>query len=66
VEPGQLVDVNGTSAGGDFAPIIDKATARVIGRASLPAPIRCPSQSYSRAGMTVNGLRPKAPSARLP
>ena len=31
VEPGQLVDVNGESAGGDFAPIIDKATARVIG-----------------------------------
>jgi signal transduction histidine kinase/DNA-binding response OmpR family regulator/HPt (histidine-containing phosphotransfer) domain-containing protein/uncharacterized protein YdeI (BOF family) len=42
VEPGQLVDVDGESAGGDFAPIIDKATARVIGQASLPAPIRVP------------------------
>ena len=40
VESGQLVDVTGVSGAGDFAPIIDKATARVIGRAPLPAPVR--------------------------
>jgi signal transduction histidine kinase/CheY-like chemotaxis protein len=42
VEPGQLVDVRGESAAGDFAPIVDKATARVVGRADLPIPIRVP------------------------
>jgi signal transduction histidine kinase/DNA-binding response OmpR family regulator/HPt (histidine-containing phosphotransfer) domain-containing protein len=42
VEPGQLVDVRGESAAGDFAPIVDKATARVVGRAALPASIRVP------------------------
>jgi signal transduction histidine kinase/CheY-like chemotaxis protein len=42
VEPGQLVDVRGESAAGDFAPIVDKATARVIGRAALPTPVRVP------------------------
>ena len=40
VEPGQLVDVSGKSAAGDFAPIVDKGTTRAIGRAPLPAPIR--------------------------
>jgi signal transduction histidine kinase/FixJ family two-component response regulator len=42
VEPGELVDVKGESAAGDFAPIVDKAVARVVGRASLPTPIRVP------------------------
>jgi signal transduction histidine kinase/CheY-like chemotaxis protein len=42
VEPGQLVDVTGETAAGDFAPIVDKATARIIGRAALPTPIRAP------------------------
>ena len=40
VEPGQLVDVAGVTAAGDFAPIVDKATARVAGNAALPTPIR--------------------------
>jgi signal transduction histidine kinase/CheY-like chemotaxis protein len=40
VEPGQLVEVKGESAGGDFAPIVNNGTARVIGRVALPAPIR--------------------------
>jgi signal transduction histidine kinase/CheY-like chemotaxis protein len=40
VEPGQVVDVTGESAAGDFAPIVDKAVARVVGRAALPTPIR--------------------------
>jgi len=40
VEPGQLVDVTGETAAGDFAPIVDKAIARVVGRAALPTPIR--------------------------
>jgi len=42
VESGQLVDVTGVTGAGDFAPIVDKATARVVGRAPLPAPIRVP------------------------
>ena len=42
VEPGQLIDVKGASAGGDFAPIVNNGTARVIGRAGLPAPVRVP------------------------
>jgi signal transduction histidine kinase/CheY-like chemotaxis protein len=42
VEPGQLVDVTGESAAGDFAPVVAKAIARVIGRAALPVPIRKP------------------------
>jgi signal transduction histidine kinase/CheY-like chemotaxis protein len=42
VEPGQLVEVTGISAAGDFAPIVAKATARVIGRAALPIPLRVP------------------------
>jgi signal transduction histidine kinase/CheY-like chemotaxis protein len=40
VEPGQLVDVTGETAAGDFAPIVDKAITRVVGRAALPTPIR--------------------------
>ena len=40
VEPGQLVDVTGQSGAGDFAPIVDNAVARVVGRAPLPEPIR--------------------------
>jgi signal transduction histidine kinase/CheY-like chemotaxis protein len=41
-EPGQLVDVRGESAAGDFAPVVDKVIARVIGQAPLPSPIRAP------------------------
>ncbi|HMF59879.1 MAG TPA: ATP-binding protein, partial [Vicinamibacterales bacterium] len=40
VEPGQLVEISGESAAGDFAPVIGKGSARVIGRAALPAPVR--------------------------
>ncbi len=74
VEPGQLVDVKGESAGGDFAPIVDKATPRVIGRAALPAPIRVPiaelfsgrydSQWVETEG-TVRAVAPEGPDAAL-
>jgi signal transduction histidine kinase/CheY-like chemotaxis protein len=42
VGPGQLVDVTGESAGGDFAPIVNKGIPRVVGRAPLPSPVRVP------------------------
>ncbi len=37
LEPGTLVEVSGVSATGDFAPIVDRATVRVIGPSHLPA-----------------------------
>ena len=40
VEPGQLVDVAGETGAGDFAPIVDKGEARVIGQGRMPDPIR--------------------------
>jgi signal transduction histidine kinase/CheY-like chemotaxis protein/uncharacterized protein YdeI (BOF family) len=42
VQPGQLVEVTGITAAGDFAPIVAKATARVIGSAALPVSLRMP------------------------
>jgi signal transduction histidine kinase/CheY-like chemotaxis protein len=39
---GQLIDVVGQTAAGDFAPVIDRVTARVIGTAALPAALRPP------------------------
>jgi hypothetical protein len=38
LEPGQLLDVTGQTGAGDFAPVLDRVSARVIGRAPLPAP----------------------------
>ena len=35
---GQLVDVAGQTGAGDFAPVVDKVTTRVIGQAALPNP----------------------------
>ncbi len=35
--PGDLVEVNGVTGPGDFAPVIDSATIRVLGEASMPA-----------------------------
>ncbi len=40
VEPGQLVEVAGETGAGDFAPIIDKGQARVIGSGRMPQPVR--------------------------
>jgi hypothetical protein len=40
VEPGQLVDVAGETGPGDFAPIIDKGRAEIVGRGRMPEPIR--------------------------
>jgi len=39
-QPGQLLDVTGETAAGDFAPVIQKVDARVLGRAPLPEPAR--------------------------
>ena len=36
-KPGQLVEIVGRSAAGDFAPIVDHAQVRVIGKSHLPA-----------------------------
>jgi signal transduction histidine kinase len=37
--PGQMAVVDGTVAGGEFAPFIDCANVRVLGQATLPEPI---------------------------
>jgi len=37
LQAGQLLEITGVSGAGDFAPIVDRAAARVIGRAPLPA-----------------------------
>jgi signal transduction histidine kinase len=37
VHLGDLVEVSGVSGPGDFAPIVDKATIRVLGKSHLPA-----------------------------
>lgn len=36
LKPGQLVEVTGTTGAGDFAPIVEHATARVVGQSHLP------------------------------
>jgi signal transduction histidine kinase/ActR/RegA family two-component response regulator len=36
-KPGQLVEITGVSGAGDFAPIVDHASVRVIGESHLPA-----------------------------
>jgi signal transduction histidine kinase/CheY-like chemotaxis protein len=40
LESGQLVEVWGTSGAGDFAPVVNNASIRVLGRAALPEPDR--------------------------
>jgi signal transduction histidine kinase len=40
LEPGQLVEIEGVTGPGRFAPIIDRARIRVLGRRPLPAPRR--------------------------
>jgi len=40
--PGDLVEVRGVTAPGDFAPIVDNPQVRVIGQAPLPSPHRLP------------------------
>ena len=37
---GQLVDVTGQTGAGDFAPVVDKVTTRVIGQTALPDPLK--------------------------
>lgn len=39
---GQLLDVVGQTGAGDFAPVVDKVTVRLIGTAPLPDPVRVP------------------------
>jgi two-component system, cell cycle sensor histidine kinase and response regulator CckA len=38
LEPGQLVEIEGTAAPGDFAPILVADSVRVVGRTELPVP----------------------------
>jgi signal transduction histidine kinase/ActR/RegA family two-component response regulator len=39
---GQLVEVTGQTGPGDFAPIVSKATVRVVGVVAWPTPVRAP------------------------
>jgi len=40
VHVGALIDVKGVSSPGEFAPIVDRATVRLLGESPLPAPQR--------------------------
>ncbi|MEO6235796.1 MAG: ATP-binding protein [Vicinamibacterales bacterium] len=71
---GDLVEVVGRTGAGDFAPVIDKATARVIGPASLPEPARAPLPELTSGGYdsqwieaegVVQAVTPMGTSARL-
>ena len=42
LEAGQVVEVVGQTGAGDFAPVIDKVSVRVVGNAAHPEPIRVP------------------------
>jgi signal transduction histidine kinase/CheY-like chemotaxis protein len=42
LQAGDLVDVVGQSAAGDFAPIVDKARVTVLGKGALPKPVDVP------------------------
>jgi len=48
--PGDLVEVHGFTAPGDFAPIVDNAKIRVIGRAPLPPPHHFPLDTLLTGG----------------
>jgi signal transduction histidine kinase len=37
LQAGELVDITGVSGPGDYAPIVDHASARVVGKSSLPS-----------------------------
>jgi signal transduction histidine kinase/DNA-binding response OmpR family regulator len=61
VRSGQLVDVVGQTAAGNFAPIITGAHLHVIGRAALPTPVRVPinelfSGAYDSQWSEVEGI----------
>lgn len=46
--PGQLVQVRGLSGPGEFAPVVDRATIKVLGRAPYPEPAHAtPEQLFS-------------------
>jgi signal transduction histidine kinase/CheY-like chemotaxis protein len=42
LQPRQTIEVSGRTAAGDFAPIIDSATIRVLGTGPMPVPARVP------------------------
>jgi signal transduction histidine kinase/CheY-like chemotaxis protein len=42
LQSAQAIEISGRTAAGDFAPIIDNATIRVIGSSPMPAPARVP------------------------
>jgi signal transduction histidine kinase/CheY-like chemotaxis protein len=42
LEPTQQIEISGRTAAGDFAPIIDSATIRVLGTGPMPTPARVP------------------------
>jgi signal transduction histidine kinase/DNA-binding response OmpR family regulator/HPt (histidine-containing phosphotransfer) domain-containing protein len=74
VEPGDLVELEGQSAAGSFAPIIDKGVARVVGQTAFPVPIRVPigelfsgryDSQWVEAEGTVQGVVAQGPDAAL-
>jgi PAS domain S-box-containing protein len=57
----QLVDVQGFSAPGDYAPVVEVQTVRVIGKGNYPEPLSAPMQVLMTGAedsqwVTVNGV----------
>ena len=61
-QAGDLVEIEGVSAAGDFAPIVKGTEAHLIGKAPLPssAPRRSLTELLTGARRTANGWRSKA------
>ena len=73
-EAGQLLEVVGQTGAGDFAPVVDKVTARVIGAAALPDPLHPPlaqlftgafDSQWVQAEGVVQGVTRQGTEARL-
>ncbi len=61
VQRGQLVEVDGVSGPGEFAPVIENPQIRVLGPGVLPEPLKVPledlkSGSYDAAWVEISGI----------
>ena len=61
VRRGQMIEVDGITGPGEFAPVIEKPEIRVLGPGVLPKPLRVPledlkSGSYDAAWVEVSGI----------
>jgi len=61
---GDLVEVEGITGPGKFAPVIREENLRVLGKDTCPRPVCIPSRSLPMGNWTANGCRFAALSAR--